>query len=456
MPNTLPTIRGIRIRTVNGIMLALSLILFLIVLYTTVQIARAYRDTTTAMENYMRWEKSARSIQMASDYLTDQARLYARTLDKQYADKYFNELLKKRSREEAMAFLVKCNLHSDHEDHDCDLKKALEMSNLLSSKEIYAIRLIVDATRQDLEEFPALVRETRLTGKDRTLDPEAKIERARNMVLNAEYQDSKAAILNTLSGFMDENIENMRAEQQVQSWKLGKVLDEERIVLIALCLLNILTFLMIAILIVKPLQVYLRCIKNDKMLDVVGAYEFKHLALTYNDIFAIKQHHDKLMKHKAEHDPLTGLLNRGAFDTYREMLSKHDAAIGLLLADVDKFKEVNDTYGHAVGDKTLRRVAWLLQDNFRSNDLCIRMGGDEFAVILRASSPNMERIVCGKIRKINAELQRPENGVPATSLSVGVAFSNAGFSQDLYNNADRALYEVKEAGRCGCRIYMPA
>ncbi len=451
--NQTPNIKGIRIRTVNLVMLAISLVLFLIVLYITVQISREYKATVHAMNNYINWSNATHAIQTGTDYLTEQARLYAQTLNKENADNYFHELYSNRSREKALEFLADHNLHSEDPNHDCGLKRALELSNALAFREIYVIRLLAEATGEKLENFPANVRHTRLSAADRTLPPEEKIARARDMLFNPDYQHAKKDIHNTLNQFVSEHMEATRMHQQEQAHELGRVLAEQRVVLIALCLLNILTFSMIIVLIVKPLQVYLNCIKNDRMFELVGAYEFKHLALTYNDIFTIKEHHDKMLKHKAEHDPLTGLLNRSAFDSFRNLLAHDDKPVGLLLVDVDKFKEVNDTYGHAVGDKTLCRVGWLLQHNFRADDLCIRLGGDEFAVILRGKAPGVEKIVSEKVESINQALENPPAGLPAASISVGVAFSNAGFSENLYNNADSALYRVKEAGRRGCQFY---
>ena len=71
-------------------------------------------------------------------------------------------------------------------------------------------------------------------------------------------------------------------------------------------------------LIVKPLQLYINCIKEEKRLDITGSYEFKYLALTYNDIYEVKASHEALLRHRAEHGPLTGLINQGAFDQMKQ------------------------------------------------------------------------------------------------------------------------------------------
>lgn len=445
-----PHIKGIRIRTVNFIMLFISLALFIIVLYTTVRLSQGYESSVKAMDTYLNWEKAAHQIHVASDFLTDQARLFTQTENRVHADNFFNELFERRSRESALESLVKSG---NMPRKDTTLQKALDRSNALARKEIYAIRLVAEAEGLDLESFPQVLGNTALKAEDRNLSPREKIAKAREIMFDSNYQDSKKEILSMLTGFLDANLVKTRGQLEQETNKLGRLVSEQRIVLIALCVLNVLTFAMIIVLIVKPLQVYLKCIKDDKMFELVGAYEFKHLALTYNDIFTIKEHHDKMLKHKAEHDPLTGLLNRSAFDSLRNLLKQENESVGLLLVDVDKFKEVNDTYGHAIGDKALCRVASLLQHSFRSNDFCIRLGGDEFAVVMHGMSPDLEKTVMEKIASINETLEHSQDNVPPLSISVGGAISTRGFSEDLYNNADSALYKVKEAGRHGCAFY---
>lgn len=449
-------IKGVRIQTVNMVMLALSLAMFIAVLFTTHHIADEYRATLKATENYMEWEKATRSMQAGSDYLTAQAQLYAATGDRAYADKYFHELYQNRSREKALETLKEHDLHSDHEDHNCDLKKALNLSNALAFREIYVIRLLAEANRDNLDDYPPIIRQTRLNAADRAASPREKTERARDLMANVTYQKAKEDIRETLGRFLNQTTANLREAQRAQTLELGKVLNRERIMLIALCLLNVLTFAMIIVLIVRPLKIYLKCIQNDSRLEAMGAYEFKHLALTYNDVFALKEHHDKMLRHKAEHDPLTGLYNRAAYDSISAMLKENKSPVGLLLLDVDKFKSINDTYGHIIGDKTLCNVANQLLRNFRADDYCIRLGGDEFAVIFSVQDPGIENIILEKIRTINYELKHPEEDVPATSLSVGGVISTTGFNDNMYKDADSALYKVKEAGRCGCQFYHPA
>lgn len=139
------------------------------------------------------------------------------------------------------------------------------------------------------------------------------------------------------------------------------------------------------------------------------------------------------------HDALTGLYNRSAYDFMRHDLDMSRNA--LLLVDVDKFKGVNDTYGHDVGDLVLKRVAEVLKYSFRSTDLVFRLGGDEFVVIMFNVDSSMRDQVRTKIEQANVMLQKPKDDLPPTSLNVGVAFADRENPEgDIFKDADTALY----------------
>lgn len=443
-------VKGLRIRMVNIFMLCLSVALFIVVIYSTFRLSQGYETSVKAIETYLNWEKSARDLQETSAYLTNQARLFAQTGNRVHADNFFKELLSSKTRERAIELLESKGMLPQG---DSTLQDALELSNTLAQTEIYAIRLIAEARGLDLADFPETLLEIEPGDGYYSQTPEERAAYAMKILYNEDFQNTRKKILDNLSSFLNNNILLTREALTAETRRLGNVVSEQRLLLIALCLLNILTFAMIIILIIKPLSIYLKCVRDNKMFELVGAYEFKHLAHTYNEIFAIKEKHEEQMRYKSEHDPLTGLRNRRAFDSLRRVLAKENEPVGLLLIDVDKFKGINDNYGHAVGDAALRRVAGLLRHNFRSNDFCARIGGDEFAVILPNAVPDIAKIVKRKIDGINESLKRLENDVPPLSISAGGAVSENGFTDDLYINADSALYAVKEAGRRGCSFY---
>ena len=128
--------------------------------------------------------------------------------------------------------------------------------------------------------------------------------------------------------------------------------------------------------------------------------------------------------------------------------------MALLIIDVDHFKQINDTYGHAVGDRVLIRVAEVLRHSFRSVDIICRLGGDEFVVVMTRVNSSMRQLVENKISSANEVLSDPKDDLPVVSLSVGVAFSDRKDpGEDIFLDADEALYKVKAAGGRGCGFH---
>ncbi len=157
---------------------------------------------------------------------------------------------------------------------------------------------------------------------------------------------------------------------------------------------------------------------------------------------------------QAQFDPLTGLLNRLAFErrvtAVLEGASAKNANIALLFVDLDRFKFVNDTYGHETGDALLREVARLVSETVREGDLVGRLGGDEFTIaLLDMRDPESARVVARTlVRLLSAPFQIDGKEIHI-SASVGVSlYPRDGDSfAALTRNADAAMYEVKEGGK---------
>lgn len=152
------------------------------------------------------------------------------------------------------------------------------------------------------------------------------------------------------------------------------------------------------------------------------------------------------LQRQALEDPLTGLANRRRFD---ELLDTEGRLLAIVMVDVDHFKRVNDTYSHPVGDAVLRELGRLLLSNCRADDIALRIGGEEFAVLLSAGSAEgpvavAERIRLGVLAHAWSALAP---GLTVTA-SFGVAmFSEAANRIELLALADRRLYEAKMGGR---------
>ena len=158
-------------------------------------------------------------------------------------------------------------------------------------------------------------------------------------------------------------------------------------------------------------------------------------------------------------DSLTGISNRGAFDIHLEQAldfaQQGRSSLCLLLADIDYFKKINDSYGHLVGDKVLRYVAATLKRCLKGSDFVARFGGEEFAVLLPDTDIHGAYAVAEKIRQAicSGRLKDMNSGkaYSTVTISIGVAES-AGDDRprDLIDRADRMLYQAKSGGRNRC------
>lgn len=157
------------------------------------------------------------------------------------------------------------------------------------------------------------------------------------------------------------------------------------------------------------------------------------------------------MKRSSE-DFLTGLKNRRAFEeTLRSMIrlnKQKKVCFSLLVIDIDRFKQVNDTYGHGVGDLVLKRVANLIRSNIKETELLFRYGGDEFVIILPNTTKEQASYIAKRLsdKFCNASFRIGENQIIKTFVSVGVAQYNPEASVEQFlNEAHEAMYQKKNS-----------
>jgi diguanylate cyclase (GGDEF)-like protein len=154
---------------------------------------------------------------------------------------------------------------------------------------------------------------------------------------------------------------------------------------------------------------------------------------------------------QARRDPLTGLLNHQAFwgDVSRELerAQRYGHGVTLIYLDIDSFKQINDTYGHPVGDRVLRGVAKILEHDLRESDLVGRTGGDEFAACLVHTEVDVGPAFIPRLRARVADLGRDPGMPDDLSISAGCAHvpTEAGNGEALFELADARLYEAKRA-----------
>ncbi|MFO1265890.1 MAG: diguanylate cyclase [Rubrivivax sp.] len=170
---------------------------------------------------------------------------------------------------------------------------------------------------------------------------------------------------------------------------------------------------------------------------------------------------ERRIQHLAHHDALTGLPNRLAFTERLERRLEEARASGqslaLMFIDLDHFKRVNDSLGHAVGDALLKTVAARITDALRVGDLVGRFGGDEFLVLLapRAGAPAVGEVAARLLAAIGEPLEAAGRVSISVTPSIGVAMFpvDGATSAELIQHADQAMYRAKSGGRARCRFF---
>ncbi|MEJ2456147.1 MAG: EAL domain-containing protein [Candidatus Thiodiazotropha sp.] len=184
-----------------------------------------------------------------------------------------------------------------------------------------------------------------------------------------------------------------------------------------------------------------------------------HYVAVFSDITSIKQSQTQL-EHLAHHDSLTNLPNRLLFeDRLQHAISqskRQGRQLAVLFLDLDRFKNINDTLGHAMGDELLKEVAKRLQHILRDGDTAARLGGDEFTVLVEnLEDPSQAAVVAAKIQesfKTPYQIAGRELHI-TTSIGISIYPEDGQTVADLTKNADAAMYQAKEQGRNNYRYY---
>ncbi len=230
---------------------------------------------------------------------------------------------------------------------------------------------------------------------------------------------------------------------------------------------------MLPICVLSDLEKHGFCNLSYGIIDEDGEYRRKFVQFQYYDkenntillmssditaSYTLNLEEHRKMKKDVVTDYLTGIYNRfGLEKKFKECIPSLDSYISaFILLDLDNFKNVNDILGHTTGDAALKDVAKILKDNFRNSDLVGRLGGDEFVIFMKNIKtadmiPNfMKRL----LKALNLKYENSGDTVQiAASIGVALFPKNGRTFNELYQNADKALYSVKNNAKNGCSIY---
>ncbi len=194
---------------------------------------------------------------------------------------------------------------------------------------------------------------------------------------------------------------------------------------------------------------------RDRSGEIVG------IVVVFHDV-SHERHYAARLSYQACHDALTGLFNRNEFERRLSLAlrstTQYERNHSLLYLDLDQFKIVNDTGGHAAGDELMRQISALLQARLREGDTLARLGGDEFGILLENCPPEQGVRIADEIRQAIRDFRFSWSGLPFTiGSSIGlVTITEDGFTiAEVLRAADTACYVAKEKGRNRVHLYSP-
>ncbi len=196
---------------------------------------------------------------------------------------------------------------------------------------------------------------------------------------------------------------------------------------------------------------------------IVKPYVEDELMVRVNNLILMKNLFDQVQLQQeqlyklATKDQLTGLNNRHGMELYLDKListtDRHQQSIGILFFDIDHFKQINDQYGHGIGDDVLEKMGNIINDSFRAEDFCVRHGGEEFIVVLVDVNCQQTCEIAEKLRK---KIEQENIAGLNVTISIGAISARVKTKEEfnqLLEKADQLLYKAKESGRnCVCGL----
>ena len=443
--------KPIKVRSLNIWLLVLGVISFVAIILELRSVYRKYENLLFESENYVFVQKDLQDLKSSFDSLTEYSRQYILTLDESALLLYFQEksLMQKKD-----AILADLRERMGGTDTTASLlvENAYNFAVPRLERELHALRLVIGENRMSPELAAYSLSAEELSMSEHELE-----DASYDLLFSHEYAAVSKSVDEQLTMAVKTVFLHFH-QRRFNSRRIFYITIIRQLVLsVFLLLLIVITSILIALIVIRPLNIYIECIRNSSPLkDVAAGAELKYLADTYNTMYQMNKTSREELQRQASYDAVTGLLNRISFEQLCAFYKGVSESVALLIVDLDNFKHINDGYGHEIGDIALKHTATLLKNMAGKNDRAFRIGGDEFALILTDVSEADKVMMNLKIAEMNETLQHPDsNAFPKLSVSVGAAFSEHGYSSEMYSHADRALYRTKENGRCGYTLYDP-
>ena len=439
--------RGVRLSRVNVLLIFLGLVIALFMVFSMYETNRSFNQIVNMTESYLSSQQTAGMLSNIANGMSEQCAAFLRTGEPDCVHVYAGQL-------SAINAQIKANetMQSSDESRDEFLAKAIEAFRAMNETEIRAMRLMADTLPMGMAAYPLLIQQTKLSPEDEALTAEEKKTLAEKLIDSAEYRLNKEALTAAVDDSHRVASEQGKNRAAQTSAEVRKVMRRQKLLIFLFILIAVIALLINRFLIISPIQRSVDKLDKREPLPVLGSYEVRHLANVYNEVLKDNAEKTEALSYAATHDALTGLYNRADFDKVYSTCAND--RIGIIIIDVDHFKQFNDEFGHGVGDHVLKIVAAKLMEHFRSEDHVSRIGGDEFCIIMPGTKQEQAETIVEKIYEINRELQDNPDGLPSITLSAGLAFwDRPDPGESLLRDADSMLLSLKKTRTDCCAVY---
>jgi diguanylate cyclase (GGDEF)-like protein len=440
--------KGVRLNRLNVCLIVIGFVLMLFMVFSMFDTNKSFNQIVSVTEAYLSSQQTAGMLSNIANNMSDQCADFIKTGAPDCTHVYAGQL-------NAINAQISLNESAKAEDEDEDpfMVKALAAFRAMNETEIRAMRLMADTLPMGMAAFPLILQQTQLSPEDQALTAEEKKALAEKLITSDEYRLHKETLTEAVDDSHRVASEQGKNRSMQTAAHVKKIMRRQKLLLLLFIVVAVVALLLNRFLIISPIQRSVDNLDQRKPLPVEGSYEVRHLANVYNEVLKDNAEKTEALSYAATHDALTGLYNRGEFD--RVYSRAENEKVGVMIADVDRFKQFNDEFGHEVGDRVLKAVAAKLTEHFRAEDFVARIGGDEFCIIMPGTSQVDAPVMIEKIEQINRELQETGDDLPPITISAGFAFwdrPNPGVS--LFHDADTTLLDLKKT-RTVCSAAYP-
>lgn len=440
---------GVRLSHLNVLLICVGVVLGILMAVSMYQTTNSVKDIVTVSNDYMSNQQTGGMLSDFTKDLSDQAIAFVQSTDPGYAKLY-----------EAKMKVINAKLDQYTPGSDGskaanrELQKAIDAFRERQATELRAIRLAAESLSGSAKyELSVLLQGTELSEEEKNLPPAGKKAAAFSLLTAEEYTEKEELITKAVNN--SHRFSSMKGKEQAEKTfaRVKSIAGNQSVLVTLLLVMGLIALLLNRAMIISPIRRSADNLDRREPIEERGCYEMRHLARVYNEVLKDNEEKTKALTYTATHDALTGVYNRAEFDrTYRK--AETEEHIGLIVVDVDHFKQYNDEFGHDVGDKVLCTAAEALKSHFFFKDHISRIGGDEFCVIMPGTDQAHGEMMLEKIRQINRELADNRGDLPPVTLSAGIAFWNRPDPNgSLFQDADSTLLDLKKTRADCCAVY---